>query len=76
MMREEGLENVFARHQRLADAARCCVRAWGLEILCRCPEEYSNTLTAVVMPKGHDADEFRKVVLERFNLSLGAGLEE
>ncbi len=50
------------------------VRAWGLEILCRCKEEYSPVVTAVVMPEGHDADRFRKVALERFNLSLGAGL--
>ena len=74
MLREEGLQNVFGRHRRLAEAARCCVEAWGLEILCRCPEEYSNTLTAVVVPDGHNADEFRKLVLQRFNLSLGTGL--
>ena len=74
MLREEGVENVFARHRRLASAARACVQAWGLEILCRCPEEYSNALTAVVMPEGHDADAFRKLVLQRFNMSLGAGL--
>ncbi|MEO8592854.1 MAG: aminotransferase class V-fold PLP-dependent enzyme [Candidatus Solibacter sp.] len=74
MLRAEGLENVFERHLRLADAARACVKAWGLEILCRCPEECSNVVTAVVMPDGHDADEFRKLVLQRFNMSLGAGL--
>ncbi|MGH9719670.1 MAG: pyridoxal-phosphate-dependent aminotransferase family protein [Bryobacteraceae bacterium] len=74
MLREEGLENVFARHRRLAEAARCAVSAWGLEILCRCPEERSNVLTTVMMPGGHDADEFRKLVLQRFNMSLGAGL--
>jgi alanine-glyoxylate transaminase/serine-glyoxylate transaminase/serine-pyruvate transaminase len=74
MLQTEGLDNVFARHRRLADATRACVRGWGLEILCRCPEEYSNVLTAVVMPEGHDADEFRKLVLQRFNMSLGAGL--
>jgi alanine-glyoxylate transaminase/serine-glyoxylate transaminase/serine-pyruvate transaminase len=74
MLLEEGLENVFARHARLAEAARCAVRAWGLEILCRDPREYSNSLTAVVMPDGHDADDFRKVVLDRFNMSLGNGL--
>lgn len=74
MLRTEGLANVFARHRRLADAARACVRAWGLEILCRCPEEYSNVVTTVVMPEDHDADAFRKLVLERFNMSLGAGL--
>ncbi len=74
MLDEEGLENVFARHRRLAEAARAAVRAWGLEVLCRCKEEYSPVVTAVVMPEGHDADQFRKVALERFNLSLGAGL--
>jgi len=74
MLNEEGLANVFARHRRLAEAARCAVRAWGLEIVCRCAEEHSPVLTAVMMPDGHDADSFRKVVLERFNLSLGAGL--
>jgi alanine-glyoxylate transaminase / serine-glyoxylate transaminase / serine-pyruvate transaminase len=71
---EEGLDNVFARHQRLATATRAAVRAWGLEILCQNPSEYSPVLTAVMMPSGHDADEFRKVVLEKYNMSLGAGL--
>src|SRR5262245_10205808 len=74
ILRQEGLNNVFERHRRLADATRACVRAWGLEILCRSPAEYSNVLTAVVMPDRHDADEFRKLVLQRFNMSLGAGL--
>ena len=74
MLREEGLDNVFARHGRLAEATRRAVRAWGLEILCVDPREYSNSLTAVVMPQGHDADTFREVVLERFNMSLGNGL--
>jgi alanine-glyoxylate transaminase/serine-glyoxylate transaminase/serine-pyruvate transaminase len=74
MIRTEGLDNVFERHLRLADAARTCVKTWGLEILCRCPEEYSNVVTAVVVPESHDADEFRKLVLDRFNMSLGAGL--
>jgi alanine-glyoxylate transaminase / serine-glyoxylate transaminase / serine-pyruvate transaminase len=71
---EEGLDNVFSRHQRLATATRAAVRAWGLEILCQNPSEYSPVLTAVMMPSGHDADEFRKVVLEKYNMSLGAGL--
>jgi alanine-glyoxylate transaminase/serine-glyoxylate transaminase/serine-pyruvate transaminase len=74
MLREEGLERVFARHRRLAEAARCCVSAWGLDIQCRCPEEYSNVVTAVVLPEGHDADNFRKITLDRFDLSLGTGL--
>ncbi len=74
MLQEEGLQNVFARHGRLAEATRAAVRAWGLEIVCANAEEYSNVLTGVLMPEGHDADELRRVILERFNLSLGAGL--
>jgi alanine-glyoxylate transaminase/serine-glyoxylate transaminase/serine-pyruvate transaminase len=74
MLREEGLDNVFARHARHAEATRHAVKAWGLEILCADPAEYSNTLTAVVMPSGHDADRLRDIILERFDLSLGAGL--
>jgi alanine-glyoxylate transaminase/serine-glyoxylate transaminase/serine-pyruvate transaminase len=74
MMLEEGLDNVFARHKRLAAATRAAVEHWGLEVLCQNPAEYSPVLTAVVMPPGHDADQFRKVVLENFNMSLGAGL--
>ncbi len=74
MLLEEGLEAVFARHARLAEATRRAVRAWGLEILCVDPREYSNSLTAVLLPPGHDADALRKLVLERFNMSLGNGL--
>ena len=74
MLLDEGLEKVFERHQRLAEATRRAVRGWGLEILCRNPKEYSNSLTAVMLPEGHDADAFRRLVLERFNLSLGNGL--
>jgi alanine-glyoxylate transaminase/serine-glyoxylate transaminase/serine-pyruvate transaminase len=74
MLREEGLDRVFARHARLAEAARRAVRAWGLEILCADPTEYSHSLTAVLMPSGHNADDLRRVILERFNLSLGNGL--
>jgi alanine-glyoxylate transaminase/serine-glyoxylate transaminase/serine-pyruvate transaminase len=74
MLTEEGLDNVFARHRRHAEAVRRAVRAWGLEILCREPKHYSSTLTAVLMPAGHDADRFRQVVLEHFDLSLGTGL--
>ncbi len=73
---EEGLPAVFARHQRLAAAARAAVRAWGLEIFCLEPAEYSPVLTAVVMPDGHNADRFRDVVLENYNMSLGAGLSK
>jgi alanine-glyoxylate transaminase / serine-glyoxylate transaminase / serine-pyruvate transaminase len=74
MLLEEGLDHVFARHQRHAEATRRAVRAWGLEILCLNPAEYSGSLTAVLMPQGHDADTFRQVVLERFDMSLGSGL--
>lgn len=76
MLLEEGLPNVFARHQRHAAATRACVTAWGLEILCQNPAEYSPALTAAVMPDGHSADTFRKVVLENFNMSLGQGLSK
>jgi len=74
MLLEEGLENVFARHDRHAEATRRAVRAWGLEILCADPREYSSSLTGVLMPPGHDADAFRKLTLERYDLSLGSGL--
>ncbi len=74
MLLAEGLENVFARHERLAEATRRAVRAWDLEILCADPAEYSAALTAVMMPEGHNADAFRKIALDRFNLSLGQGL--
>jgi alanine-glyoxylate transaminase / serine-glyoxylate transaminase / serine-pyruvate transaminase len=74
MLLEEGLDNVFARHDRHAEATRRAVRAWGLEVLCLDAREYSSSLTAVLVPPGHDADAFRKTTLERFNLSLGNGL--
>ncbi len=74
MLEEEGLENVFERHRRHGEAARRAVRKWGLELLCENEAEYSNSLTAVLMPKGFSADDFRRVVLENFNLSLGNGL--
>ena len=74
MLEEEGMPNVFARHARHAEAARRAVRGWGLEILCANPQEYSNSLTAVVMPAGHDADRLREVILDRCDMSLGAGL--
>ncbi|MDH5579591.1 MAG: aminotransferase class V-fold PLP-dependent enzyme [Betaproteobacteria bacterium] len=74
MLEEEGLENVFARHQRHAEATRRAVRAWGLEVLASNPTEYSASLTAVLLPAGHDADRVRKVVLETFDMSLGTGL--
>jgi alanine-glyoxylate transaminase/serine-glyoxylate transaminase/serine-pyruvate transaminase len=74
MLREEGLENVFARHDRHAEATRRAARAWGLEILCAVPEEYSSSLTALLTPAGHDADTLRKMILEAFDMSLGTGL--
>jgi alanine-glyoxylate transaminase / serine-glyoxylate transaminase / serine-pyruvate transaminase len=76
MLLEEGLSNVFARHQRLADATRTAVNHWGLEVLCQEPRDFSPVLTAVLMPPGHDADQFRKVVLDNFNMSLGSGLSK
>lgn len=74
MLADEGLPNVFARHARHADATRRAVEAWGLEVLCRNPDEYSGSTTAVMTPEGHDADHLRTVVLDRYDLSLGVGL--
>jgi len=76
MLLEEGLDKVFARHQRLAAATRTAVGHWGLEVLCQEPRDFSPVLTAVLMPPGYDADEFRKVVLDNFNMSLGSGLSK
>jgi alanine-glyoxylate transaminase / serine-glyoxylate transaminase / serine-pyruvate transaminase len=72
MLHEEGLENVFVRHDRLAEATRRAVRGWGLEIMCREPKYYSPTITAVMLPEGHDADAFRNLALDSFNISYGA----
>ena len=74
LLEEEGLDAVFARHQRHGEATRRAVRAWGLEVLALDPREYSGSLTAVVTPAGHDADRARKVILEAFDMSLGTGL--
>jgi alanine-glyoxylate transaminase/serine-glyoxylate transaminase/serine-pyruvate transaminase len=74
MLLEEGLDAVFDRHARLAEATRCAVAAWDLEMVAANPAQRSNALTAVFLPNGHDADAFRKVVLERFDMSLGNGL--
>src|SRR6185369_9860256 len=74
MLREEGLDNVFKRHDRHAEATRRAVRAWGLELLCLNAAEFSSSLTAVLTPDGYNEVEFRKVVLENFNMSLGSGL--
>jgi alanine-glyoxylate transaminase/serine-glyoxylate transaminase/serine-pyruvate transaminase len=74
MLHEQGMENVFARHNRHAEATRRAVRAWGMEVLCAVPEEYSSSLTAVMMPAGHDADALRAAILEAYDMSLGMGL--
>jgi alanine-glyoxylate transaminase / serine-glyoxylate transaminase / serine-pyruvate transaminase len=74
MLHEEGIENVFRRHDCHAAATRAAVEAWGLEIWCQEPREYSSSLTAVLMPQGHDADKLRQTILEHFDMSLGTGL--
>jgi alanine-glyoxylate transaminase/serine-glyoxylate transaminase/serine-pyruvate transaminase len=76
MLHEEGLDNVFARHARHSEAARRAVHGWGLEVFCKNPRHFSNSLTAVVMPEGHSADRFRRVVAETFDMSLGNGLSK
>ena len=76
MLHEEGLDRVFARHKRHAEATRRAVTGWGLEILCRDPKCYSPVVTAILMPAGHEADAFRKTVLDHFDMSLGAGLSK
>jgi alanine-glyoxylate transaminase / serine-glyoxylate transaminase / serine-pyruvate transaminase len=76
MLEEEGLDNVLARHQRHSAATRAAVKAWGLEVWCQEPRDYSDSLTGVLMPQGHDADAFRKVVLDNFDMSLGTGLSK
>ena len=72
MLHEEGLDNVFARHERLAEGTRRAMKAWGLETICRDPKYYSPTITAILLPEGHDADAFRAQALETFNISYGA----
>lgn len=76
MLREEGLDNVFARHIRHSEATRAAVEAWGLEVLCKDPNCYSGVLTAVMVPEGHSADNFRKVTLANYDMSLGNGLSK
>jgi alanine-glyoxylate transaminase / serine-glyoxylate transaminase / serine-pyruvate transaminase len=76
MLHEEGLERVFARHHRHAEATRRAVNAWGLEVLCRDAKYHSPVLTAVLLPDGHNADQFRKIVLDKFDMSLGTGLSK
>ena len=73
---EEGLENVFKRHKTLAEATRIAVNAWGLEILCKNKDEYSNSLTAALVPEGYNADDLRKIILDNYNMSLGTGLSK
>jgi alanine-glyoxylate transaminase/serine-glyoxylate transaminase/serine-pyruvate transaminase len=78
LLEEEGLDQVFARHARLAEAVRRCVRHWsgnnGPQLFCTAPDRYSNSVTAVMMPEGHDADAVRRIALQAFNVSLGGGL--
>jgi alanine-glyoxylate transaminase/serine-glyoxylate transaminase/serine-pyruvate transaminase len=74
LLEEEGLPAVFQRHARHGEATRRAVKAWGLEVLCAEPREYSNSLTAVVVPEGHDADRVREIILDGFDMSLGTGL--
>ncbi len=76
LINEEGLQSVFDRHERLAEASRRAVRAWGLDLNCREAKYYSPAVTTVLMPDGHNADQFRKVVLDTFNMSLGTGLNK
>jgi alanine-glyoxylate transaminase/serine-glyoxylate transaminase/serine-pyruvate transaminase len=76
MLQEEGLINVFRRHDRHAEATRAAVGAWGLEVVCEEPREYSSSLTAVFMPQGFEADRLRATILENFDMSLGAGLSK
>src|SRR5690606_23042016 len=73
-LHEEGLEQVFERHRRHGEATRRAVEAWGLEVQCAEPRDYSPVLTGVRLPDGHDADAFRATVLEHFDMSLGSGL--
>jgi alanine-glyoxylate transaminase/serine-glyoxylate transaminase/serine-pyruvate transaminase len=76
MLHEEGLPNVFRRHERHAEATRAAAGAWRLEIVCADPREYSSSVTAVLTPEGHNADQLRKVILENFDMSLGSGLSK
>jgi alanine-glyoxylate transaminase / serine-glyoxylate transaminase / serine-pyruvate transaminase len=76
LLEEEGLPNVFARHDRHAEATRAAVRGWGLEVLCADEREYSSSLTAVLLGEEHDADKVRRIILDRFDMSLGTGLSK
>ena len=74
LLKEEGLDNVFARHARMGEATRRAISAWGLETVCQEPREYSDSVSAVMVPEGQNADALRQVILERFNMALGGGL--
>ena len=76
MLLEEGLENVFDRHKRHADATRLAVKAWGLEILAKNPIEQSDSITAIMVPDGHDSDNLRKIIYDNYDMSLGTGLNK
>ena len=76
MLLEEGLENVFERHKRHADATRLAVQAWGLEILAKNPVERSDSITAIMVPEGHDSDNLRKIIYDNYDMSLGTGLNK
>jgi alanine-glyoxylate transaminase/serine-glyoxylate transaminase/serine-pyruvate transaminase len=76
MLLEEGLENVFKRHKRHADATRVAVETWGLEILAKNPIERSDSITAIMVPAGHDSDNLRKIIYDNYNMSLGTGLNK
>jgi alanine-glyoxylate transaminase/serine-glyoxylate transaminase/serine-pyruvate transaminase len=76
MLHEEGLPNVFRRHDRHAESVRAAVRGWGLDLVCEDPREYSSSMTAFFMPEGYDADQLREVILEHFDMSLGTGLSK
>ena len=76
MLHEEGLDNVFKRHEKHALATRAAVQAWGFENVCKEEKDFSNVLTAVMLPENHNADNLRKIILENFNMSLGAGLSK
>ena len=76
MLLEEGLENVFARHKRHAEATRLAVEAWGLEILAKNPIERSDSITAILVPNGYNADNLRKIIYDNYDMSLGTGLNK
>jgi alanine-glyoxylate transaminase/serine-glyoxylate transaminase/serine-pyruvate transaminase len=76
MLQEEGLPNVFRRHHRHAEATRTALQTWGLDVVCEDPREYSSSLTGAFIPKGHDADRLRQIILDNFDMSRGAGISK